>query len=483
MTDATPSGTDVAALTASELSQGYRHKDFSPVEVARATLARIAALQPRLNCYITLCEDAALVAARASEARWLRGEPLGALDGVPYSVKDIVNTRGLRTTHGSIVHADNVPDCDALAVARMRQAGAVLVGKTTTSEFGAKCLTDAPLFGSTPNAWSRAHTSGGSSGGAAVAVAAGLAPLAIATDGGGSTRIPAACNGVVGFKQSLGVVPHSQVQDAFSNYTYVTPIARTAEDTALMLQVLAGEDASDPWSMGVPAGAGMGAVAPQGALHGRRIGFARAPQGRPLATAVATAFDAALALLQAQGAQVEEVTDLEVDVEPLWRVINHTSWRARFAGLAQAHGSVLTPSLLQQLALVRDVTADEYQAAMFARTALYRRVAGLLARYDFIATPTLNQTALPVDQDLFGEIEIDGVRYPGVRPHWFPWTMPFNLTGHPAVSVPCGWSPAGLPIGLQLVGGFKQDAALLAAAWCFESACAAGRSPLLAGRD
>jgi len=483
MTQATLSEHSIAALTARQLSDGYRHRLLSPVEVVGATFERIGALQPRLNCYLALCEETALAAARASEARWLRGEPLSPLDGVPFSVKDIVNTKGVRTTHGSVVYADNLPDSDALAVARMRRGGAVLVGKTTTSEFGAKCFTDAPLFGRTPNAWSRAHTSGGSSGGAAVAVAAGLAPLAIATDGGGSTRIPAACNGVFGFKQSLGVVPHSQVQDAFSNYTYVTPMTRTAEDTALMLGVLAGEDPCDPWSMGLPADAFAGITGAHGALRGCRVGFARVPKGRPVAAAVAAAFDAALALLQDQGAQLHEVVDMDLDVEPIWRVINHTSWRARFTDLAREHGAVLTPSLLQQLALARDVTATEYQAAMFARTALYRRVADLFTQYDFIVTPTLNQTALPVDQDLFGELEIDGVRYPQVRPNWFPWTMPFNLTGHPAVSVPCGWSPAGLPIGLQMVGGFKQDARLLAAAWCFESACAAGRSPLLAGLD
>ncbi len=165
--------------------------------------------------------------AKDAERRIMSGEPLRILEGIPFTVKDIVNTKGVRTTFGAVPYKDNVPDHDAVAVARLRAAGAILIGKTTTPEFGTKCLTDSPLFGRTRNAWSRAASSGGSSGGAAVAVASGIAPLAVATDGGGSTRIPAACNGVVGLKQSNGVIPHSQVQDAFGNQTYVTPMTRT----------------------------------------------------------------------------------------------------------------------------------------------------------------------------------------------------------------------------------------------------------------
>jgi aspartyl-tRNA(Asn)/glutamyl-tRNA(Gln) amidotransferase subunit A len=174
------------------------------------------------------------------------------LHGVPFTVKDIVNTQGVRTTFGAAPLRDNVPQQDAVAVARLREQGAILIGKTTTPEFGSKCLTDSPLFGRTRNAWSAQRTSGGSSGGAAVAVASGIAPLAVATDGGGSTRIPAACNGVVGIKQSNGVIPHSQAQDLYGNQTYVTPTTRTVADTGLMMAAMAGEHACDPWSIGVP---------------------------------------------------------------------------------------------------------------------------------------------------------------------------------------------------------------------------------------
>jgi aspartyl-tRNA(Asn)/glutamyl-tRNA(Gln) amidotransferase subunit A len=470
MTPPSSRSDSLCALSAVDLQRLIRMREVSPVELTRAVLERADALQPRLNCFITLCHDDALRAAADAEAAVLRGDTLGPLHGIPYTVKDLVHTRGVRTTYGSLLYADHVPDHDAEAVARMRGAGAILIGKTTTSEFGSKCLTDAPLFGRTRNAWHPDRTSGGSSGGAAVAVAAGIAPLAIATDGGGSTRIPAACNGVVGLKQSLGVVPHSQVQDAFGNYTYVTPTTRTVADTALMLQVLAGEHASDPWSIGVPVEDHVGAARAGGDLRGCRIAFAAALPGRPLAQAVQAAFERAIAALRGLGAETSAMPTDGFDVEPLWRVINHTSWRGRFAPMAAEHADRMSPSLLQQLALAEHVDGVAFQQATFARTALFRRVQALLSEHDVLAMPTLARTAPPLDQELFGSLEIDGRSYPEVRPNWFPWTMPFNLTGHPAVTLPCGFDADGLPIGLQLVGRFRQDAALLRTAALFEAA-------------
>src|SRR6201747_1242769 len=261
------SGDDLCFLSATELRRRIGAKEISPLDVTRAVLARAERLQPELNCFITLCADEALAQAKSAERRIMSGDPIRILEGIPFTVKDIVNTKDVRTTFGAIPYRDNVPDHDAVAVARLRAAGAILVGKTTTPEFGTKCLTDSPLFGRTRNAWSNERSSGGSSGGAAVAVASGIAPLAIATDGGGSTRIPAACNGVVGFKQGNGVIPHSQAQDPFGNQTYVTPMTRTVADTALMMQAMAGEDASDPWSIGIPASDFIGGASPHGDLR------------------------------------------------------------------------------------------------------------------------------------------------------------------------------------------------------------------------
>ncbi len=460
---------DPCFLSATELRARIVSKQVSPVEIARAVLSRAEHLQPKLNCFVTLCGDEAMSQAQAAERQIMSGEPLGLLHGIPFTVKDIVNTKGVRTTFGAIPYRDNVPDHDAVAIARLRAQGAILIGKTTTPEFGSKCLTDSPLFGRTRNAWDASRSSGGSSGGAAVAVASGIAPLAVATDGGGSTRIPAACNGVVGLKQSNGAIPHSQVQDAFGNQTYVTPTTRTVADTALMMQAMAGEDASDPWSIGIPVPDFLAASAPHGDLRGRRILYCLSPPGRPVASDVAAAFQASLERFAGLGAELEVFSGEGFDVEPIWRAINHTAWRTRFEKLAADHGNDLSETFLKQLALAAKVSGVDFQQAMFDRTSLFRRVQSLLARADWLAMPTLTRTALPIDQDLFGSIEIDGRSFDNLRPHWFPWTMPFNMTGHPAVSLPCGFGSDGLPIGVQLVGRFRADAELLRAAALFEA--------------
>lgn len=461
---------ELCFMSAAALRDQIGRRALSPVEITRAVLDRAERLQPELNCFITICRDEAMAQARAAEQALMRGDSLGLLHGIPYTCKDIVNTRGVRTTFGSKLFEHNVPEQDAVAVARLRAQGAILVAKTTTSEFGAKCFTDAPLFGRTRNAWSAQRTSGGSSGGAAVAVAAGIAPLGVATDGGGSTRIPASCNGVVGLKQSNGVVPHSQAEDVFGNATYVTPMTRDVADTALMLQAMSGEDASDPWSIGQAVPDYIKSAKPEGDLRGKRILYCAVPEGRPLAAEVAVAFDQALARLRALGAELAEMPSARFNIEPLWRTINHTAWRARFGEMARQHPDLLSPSLLQQLALVSDVSGVDYLRAMFERTRLFRHVQSLLRENDFLVMPTLSRTALPIDQDLFGTIDIDGRILPEVRANWFPWTMPFNLTGHPAISMPCGFSTEGLPIGIQLVGRFRQEADLLRLASLLEAA-------------
>lgn len=460
---------DLCFLSATELRESISSKEVSPVEVVSAVLARAEALQSELNCFITLCGDEAMEAAREAERKVMAGEEFGLLHGIPVTVKDIVNTRGVKTTFGAVPYKDNVPTEDAVAVARLRSEGAILIGKTTTPEFGSKCLTDSPLFGRTRNAWDARRSSGGSSGGAAVAVASGIAPLAIATDGGGSTRIPAACNGVVGLKPSNGVIPHSQALDAFGNQTYVTPTTRTVADTALMMQALAGEDACDPWSIGVPVPDFVGTAVPRGDLRGQRILYCLTPPGRPVSADVAASFKASLERLASLDAELEEFSGEGFDIEPIWRAINHTVWRTRFARLVAEHGDSLSEAFVKQVALATNVSGVDYQEAMFARTALFRRVQSLLARGHLLAMPTLTRTALPIEQDLFGTIEIDGAHFDSVRPHWFPWTMLFNMTGHPAVSLPSGFGRDGLPIGLQLVGRFRADAELLRVSALFEA--------------
>ena len=461
--------TDLTRLPASELRDQIAAKEVSPVELTKAVLARAEALQPELNCFITIAADQALAAAKQAEDTVMRGEPLGLLHGIPFAAKDLVNTAGVRTTFGSLLYADNVPKEDAVAAARMKAAGAVLFGKTTTPEYGHKALTDAPLFGRTRNAWSAQHTSGGSSGGAAVAVAAGIGPIGIATDGGGSTRIPAAANGMVGLKQSNGVIPHSQVADAFGNYTYVTPMTRTVMDTALMLHAMAGAHPSDPWSIGLAPQDYLAAARAEGSLSGKRILFSATLGNTVVARDVRASFERALGRLRELGAELVELDATMPDMEPVWKVINHTTWKARFDEMIRRDGNRMTPSLVRQVAQAADWSGADYQRAQFQRTEIFRMVQGWFEAADYLVTPTLARTALPIEQDLFDPIEIDGVEVGELRRNWFPYTMPFNITGHPAITLCSGYDTEGLPIGLQIVGRFRDDASVLRAAALYEA--------------
>jgi len=453
--------TELWQLSADTLRRKIAGKAVSPVEATKAVLDRAEQLQPRLNAFITICREQALAGAQCAEDAVMKGETLGLLHGVPYGVKDLVNTSGVRTTFGSLLYKDNVPADDAVAAARMKAAGGILIGKTTTPEFGHKALTDAPLFGRSCNAWDATRTCGGSSGGAAAAVAAGLGPVGIATDGGGSTRIPAACNGLVGLKPTLGTIPHSQVQDAFGNYTYVTPMSRTVMDTALQMQAMAGPHPSDPWSIGVPVQDYVAAASPQGDLKGKRILWSLILGNTVVARDVRAAFEAALQRLQALGAELVELTDALPAMEPVWRVINHGTWRARFSDMIAKSGNQMTPSLVRQVQMAADWSAADYQKAMFSRAEIFRRIQGWFETYDWFVTPTLTRTALPIDQDLFDPITIDGEVVGELRSNLFPYTMPFNITGHPAMSLCCGFGTDGLPIGLHIVGRFRDDASVI----------------------
>ena len=460
---------DLCYLPASTLREKISAREVSPVELTRAVLDRAERLQPVLNCFITLVPDQVMAAARAAEDAVMQGQTLGLLHGIPFAAKDLVNTAGVRTTFGSLLHAENVPAEDAVAAARVKAAGAILFGKTTTPEFGHKALTDAPLFGRTRNAWSAERTSGGSSGGAAVAVAAGIGPIGIATDGGGSTRIPAACNGMVGLKQSNGVIPHSQVADAFGNYTYVTPMTRTVMDTALMLQAMAGPHPSDPWSIGTVPQDYLAAARAEGDLSGKRVLYSLTFGGTVVSKDVRAAFERALSKLRELGAELIELTETLPDMEPVWKVINHTTWRARFDDMIKRDGNRVSASLVRQVAMAADWSGVDYQRAMFQRADLFRMVQGWFERADYLVTPTLSRTALPIEQDLFEPIAIDGVEVGELRRNWFPYTMPFNITGHPALTLCCGYGADEMPIGLQIVGRFRDEASVLRAAALYEA--------------
>jgi aspartyl-tRNA(Asn)/glutamyl-tRNA(Gln) amidotransferase subunit A len=463
------SSTEFAFVPAAELAARIRSRALSPVELMRATLERIERSQPTLNAFITIDAHSAMETARAAEAAVMRGDALGPLHGLPVAVKDLVPTAGIRTTWGSLIFRDHVPDKDAVAVARLKAAGAIVVGKTTTPEFGQQCLTQAPLFGRTRNAWRADRSSGGSSGGSAVAVAAGLVALAVATDGGGSTRIPAACNGVVGFKQGLGVVPQEYAQDGFGNISYITPMTRTVADTALMLDAMAGPDIFDPQTTARPRPDFGAAVRLSGDLAGVRIGWRARLGNTAVASAVITSCEAALAALAALGATVEAHEAPFENPEAVWFINNGAYRMAQFGHHLREHRAIMDPTFVLQMDRVANYSAAELYGAIFQRTRLYRQVQAWFEACDIIATPTLSRTAVPIDQDFFGPIEIDNQSLENIRASWYPYTMPFNLTGNPAISLPCGFDSAGMPMAIQLIARPGADAELLRLAATFES--------------
>ena len=478
----TPS--DLAFTSAAELARMIRAKQISATEVMRATLARAEKVQAACNCFITLCSQQALADAAAADKAVAGGGEIGPLHGVPFHVKDMVNTKGVRTTFASYMHEHNVPKEDSAPVARLKRAGAILIGKTTMPEFGHMPYTEAPLFGRTRNAWAADRTSGGSSGGAAVALAAGVCPIGVGTDAGGSTRIPAACNGVVGLKQSAGVVPHDLAPEVFANVSSINPMARTVMDAALMLEAMAGQHPGDPYSYGIPSSGFVAAARPEGALEGMRIAWRPLLANTAIDGQVLEACEAAAMSLGQLGASVEPMDDDMEPVEPIWFAYSSALWNARFRDALPQWGNRLSPTLLRQMELGKDTSGEAVGRALLARTQLYRKVQGWFERFDVIVTPTLTRTAIPIEERLFEPIEIEGRKTDTVRKAWYPYTHPFNLTGHPAMTLPCGFHRDGLPMAIQLVGLRGEDARLFRIAALFEQARPwAGRRPAIEGLE
>ncbi|HLI14146.1 MAG TPA: amidase [Alphaproteobacteria bacterium] len=453
---------------AHEIAAQIRAGKLSPVDLVTAVLARIDASQPTLNAYITVCHTEALAAAKAAEAAVRRGDELGPLHGVPVSVKDIINTKDIRTTWGSRLMADNVPDNDAVAVSRLKAAGAIILGKTTTPEFAHKLLTDAPLFGVTRNPWDLDHSPGGSSGGSAVAVAAGLGPLALATDAGASTRLPAACTAILGLKPTLGIIPHNQVPEAFNNFIHLGLMARNVRDLALMLDVLAGPHPSDPHSLAAPLPGARERLADSLDVKGKRIAWRPLLGNEVLDDEVRTLCEEALHALAEQGAKVEQVDEPFENSDSAWRVLQQSNWAARFYDKLDEVRDRMDPSFVEGIRVGGSYTGQQVTKAGYRRTQIFRAVQQWFARFDFVVTPTAARPPLPVSQRALDPITINGRTVGDMRQAYAPYLNTIDLSGHPAVSVPCGWTKAGLPVGLQIIGPWYADAEILRLAAVFE---------------
>ena len=454
---------DLCFTPAAELAASIRAKTLSPVEVVDAVLARIDRLNPTLNAFCTVTPEGARAAATQAEAAVMRGDALGHLHGVPVSVKDLVMTKGIRTTWGSKMFEQFVPDEDAPVVARLKQAGAIILGKTNTPEFGWKGVTDNPVFGPTRNPWSLAHTPGGSSGGGTAAVAAGLGPLAVGTDGGGSIRIPCSCCGLVGLKPTLGRVAAAPTYGGLETLSHTGPMARTVRDAALMMNAIAGPDARDLSSL--PAD-GTDYVAELGrAVRGLRLawtpdwGYAPVdPEVRRIAEAAALRFGEA-------GCRVEEARPGFASPETPFHVLFTGSMAARLGEKVAEWRDRMDPGLVGMIEQGTRWSAVDYvQAANWRRT-LSDAFVKFFAQHDLLLTPTLAAPPLPIGVNYYEEIGGRKVSPSG----WFAFTYPINMTGFPAASVPCGWTADGLPVGLQIIGPRFADALVLRAAAAFET--------------
>ena len=354
----------------------------------------------------------------------------------------------------------------------MKDAGAILVGKTTTPEFGHKCFTEAPLFGRTANPWDLSRTCGGSSGGAAAAVAGGLGPIGIGTDGGGSSRIPAACCGVVGFKQTLGLVPHDLTPDGFGNQSHITPMTRTVGDTALMLQAMAGPHPCDPHALGLPTPDFVAGARAAGDLKGVRIAWRPLLGNTALAGEVRTACERALAALTDLGATVEPVADDFASTEPIWLILTQSFWNARFRRYVAEFGPRMSDTLLRQMDTGAGHSAVALQQAMFERTRIFREVQGWFDHCDLVATPTLSRTALPIAHDFFAPIEIDGASPTRSAARGIP--IPCRSTCRAIRRSPC---PAGLaPTGCRSACNWSRRISAMHGC-CARRVCSRRRGP------
>lgn len=455
--------TEIASLTAADLLRLYRRRELSPVEVVRDALARIELYNPLINAFLIVDREAALAAAADAEARWRRGEPRGLADGVPATVKDNIWLKGLPCRKGSLTVDDTPMAEDAPAVARLREAGAVFLGKTTLPEFGWIGACHSPLTGITRNPWDLDRTPGGSSGGAAAAALLNLGWLHLGTDGAGSIRIPAAFTGVFGIKPSYGRVPAYPLSP-FTTLAHQGPLTRTVADAALMLSIIAQPDGRDPtaWNTAAPDFR----VGLEEGMRGLRVAWSpRLGYVQRIDPEIEHAAAEAARVFEDLGARVDEVDPALPDsgetIRAIWGAVSATVVDAAPA----SDRARMDPGFIRMAARGRAYSLADYLAAQARRGDLLMTMLRFHARYDLLLTPQMPVPALGAGLEApaggaFGDEWVE----------WSPYTYPFNLTQQPAASVPCGFTSEGLPIGLQIVGAPRADALVLRAARAFESA-------------
>jgi amidase len=463
--------------TARELAAAVARRELSAREVVAAHLERIEAVNPQVNAIVSLRPEAALAEAEAADARAARGEAVGPLHGLPIAIKDLEDTAGIRTTYGSKLFAEHVPDQDSPLVARLRAAGAIVVGKTNTPELGTGSHTFNEVFGTTRNPYDLTRSAGGSSGGAGAALATGMLPIADGSDHGGSIRNPSSFNNVVGLRPTPGLVPDpGPAGDVWDVAAVVGPLARTVGDLALMLSAIAGPDRRDPLSGGFHAFA---PDLPAGELRGLRVAWCPDVGGLPVEPAVRAVLQEARDRFAAEGAHVEEVAldDVGGAADLAFETLRAVGFTRLLAELPAGASGVLKDTIMWNVAQGQALDGATVARALAARGAVFRRFSALLEDYDVLVAPAAQ--VVPFDAGIEYPTHVDGVELP----HYLGWMRAcsrITVSSHPVAAVPGGFTPAGLPVGLQLVGAFRGDRRLLsiAAAWEAATGFGARRPPL-----
>lgn len=451
-----------AYTSAIELGRAIAKKEVSPVEVMKQCLQRMEALEPKLNCFVTPMPEQAMAAARQAEKVVLAGEALGVLHGIPISVKDLIAVGGVKLTFGSRAMAENVAGADAPSVERIKAAGACLIGKTTTTEFGCKGGGDSPLTGTTRNPWDLEKTPGGSSLGAASSVAAGITPFALGTDGGGSIRVPSSFSGVFGIKAQFGRVPVFPAS-ATPTLAHVGPLARTVRDAALLLKVISGHDRRDPFSVAGPVPDFLGAC--ELPVKGMKIAWsATLGYAKPTSEVVAIT-EAAVKIFEELGCDVELIDDFIGDNPfDMWVAEFYAGVGTRLRSVLRDTPQLLDPAVVGVLGPALEQTLDAYYTKVFRRYDYREKIRSRFESIDLLLSPTAPVPAFEVGVDIPPQLTESNIV------SWQYYTYPFNLTGQPAASIPVGFTAAGLPVGLQMVARINHETDIFRAAAALESA-------------
>jgi amidase len=456
---------DICFLTANEIARLIRETEVSAREVMLAHLEQIERVNPEVNAIVMLVAEGALEQAAAADEALARGNDVGPLHGLPVAHKDLALTKGIRTTFGSPILKDFVPDVDDLVVQRLKSAGAITVGKTNTPEFGAGSQTYNEVFGATLNPYDTTKTCGGSSGGAAVTLACGMVPIADGSDMGGSLRNPANFCNIVGFRPTPGRVPSWPAKTGWETLSVQGPMARTVEDVTLMLSVIAGPDARSPISLDAP---GSGFAQPLDRdFRGVRLSWSRDLGGLPVEPGVTAAIDGQRYVFEAFGCEIDDAEPDFTDADAIFKMLRAWTFELLWGNLLKTQRAQMKETLVWNIEQGINLTGADLRWAEIKRTALYQRVAAFMETREFLIAPVNQVLPFSVDQPYVEEI--NGVKMESYI-DWMKSCYFITVLGLPAISVPCGFSPDGLPVGVQIIGRRNDDFGVLQLAYAFQQA-------------